>query len=88
MGVEMHAFLLTPNDSTAPNTTATVSSEPKTAGWNNDDVTVTLDATDEGGSNVESISYSLNGDTRTLQGDRAHNLCRNHQTHDPHPIRS
>jgi probable HAF family extracellular repeat protein len=59
--LQVRAFLLTPNDSIAPNTTASISSEPNAAGWNNEDVTVTLDATDEGGSNVEGITYSASG---------------------------
>jgi probable HAF family extracellular repeat protein len=62
-------FVLTPNDASAPNTTRTVS--PDVADWNNGDVTVTLDATDEGGSNVKEISYSINGDVNTVHGDRA-----------------
>jgi probable HAF family extracellular repeat protein len=64
-------FVLTPNDASAPNTTRTVSPGPDVAGWNNEDVTVTLDATDEGGSNVKEISYSINGDANTVHGDRA-----------------
>jgi probable HAF family extracellular repeat protein len=73
---QVRAFLLTPNDSTAPNTTATILPEPNAAGWNNKDVTVTLDATDEGGSNVEGITYSVSGaqpmDDRTVHGSSTH----------------
>ena len=65
-------FVLTPNDASAPNTTRTVSPGPDIAGWNNEDVTVTLDATDEGGSNVKEISYSINGDVNTVPGDSDH----------------
>jgi len=63
-------FVLTPNDASAPNTNRTVSPKPDVAIWNNEDVTVTLDATDEGGSNVKEISYSINGDVNTVHGDR------------------
>ncbi len=58
---QVRAFLLTPNDATAPTTVATTSPEPNAAGWNKDDVTIKLDATDEGGSNVEGITYSASG---------------------------
>jgi probable HAF family extracellular repeat protein len=58
---QVRAFLLTPNDPTPPNTTATLSPEPNAAGWNSTDVTVKLEATDEGGSNVEGIVYSARG---------------------------
>jgi probable HAF family extracellular repeat protein len=54
---KVRAFLLTPNDPTTPNTRATISPEPNAAGWNREDVTITLDATDVGGSNVEKITY-------------------------------
>jgi probable HAF family extracellular repeat protein len=70
---QLQAFLLTPNDATAPDTTATTSPEPNAAGWNKENVTVTLDATDEGGSNVEGITYSASGaesiDVSTVPGD-------------------
>jgi probable HAF family extracellular repeat protein len=70
---QVRAFLLTPNDATTPNTTATISPEPNAAGWNKKDVTVTLDATDEGGSNVETITYSATGaqpiDDQPVPGD-------------------
>jgi probable HAF family extracellular repeat protein len=59
--LQVRAFLLTPNDNIAPNITATISPEPNSVGWNNEDVTVTLAATDEGGSNVEGITYSASG---------------------------
>ena len=54
------AFLLTPDD-TAPKTAVEVSPGPNAAGWNNEDVIVKLKATDEGGSNVEGITYSATG---------------------------
>jgi probable HAF family extracellular repeat protein len=69
---KVRAYLLTPNDTTAPNTTATISPDPK-AGWNKEDVTITLDATDEGGSNVKEITYSATGvqpiKDQTMPGD-------------------
>ena len=57
-------------DEAAPTTTATRSVEPNAAGWNNEDVTVTLTATDnEGGSGVKEITYSINGgQPTTVQG--------------------
>jgi probable HAF family extracellular repeat protein len=58
---QVRAFLLTPNDLTAPNTEATLSPKPNIDGWNSNDVTVRLDAKDEGGSNVEGIVYSASG---------------------------
>ena len=71
--VKVRAFLLTPNDTTPPNTRATLSPEPNAAGWNNNDVTVSLEATDVGGSNVEEIVYSASGaqpiEEKTVRGD-------------------
>jgi probable HAF family extracellular repeat protein len=72
---QVRAFLLTPNDTTAPNTAAKVSPDPNAAGWNREDVTITLSATDEGGSNVEGITYSATGarpiGERTVRGSSA-----------------
>jgi len=48
-------------DTTAPVSTASVSTPPNAAGWNREDVSVTLGATDEGGSLLDSISYTLTG---------------------------
>jgi hypothetical protein len=49
-------------DTTPPTTTATVTPAPNGAGWNNSDVTVNLNATDNpGGSGVASITYSESG---------------------------
>jgi VCBS repeat-containing protein len=58
------------DDEVAPTTNATRSVEPNAAGWNNEDVTVTLTATDnEGGSGVKEITYSINGgQPTTVQG--------------------
>lgn len=52
-------------DTTAPITTRTLSPQPNANGWNNSDVTVTLNATDAGGSGVKEISYSVNGGAPT-----------------------
>jgi N-acetylneuraminic acid mutarotase len=49
-------------DLIAPQTTATRSVQPNIHGWNNGDVTVTLQAADNaGGSGVHSITYALSG---------------------------
>jgi probable HAF family extracellular repeat protein len=72
---QVRAYLLTPNDKTAPDTDANVSPGPNDAGWNREDVTVSLEATDEGGSNVEGITYSATGaqpiDAETKPGSSA-----------------
>jgi hypothetical protein len=44
-----------------PVTTVATTPLPNTAGWNNSNATVTLDATDHGGSGVQSIQYWLSG---------------------------
>lgn len=51
-------------DTVPPTTTASLSQEPNSAGWNDSDVTVTLNAVDTGGTNpsgVQQISYSATG---------------------------
>ncbi|MEO8681553.1 MAG: kelch repeat-containing protein, partial [Vicinamibacterales bacterium] len=49
-------------DGVAPQTTATRSLAPNGNGWNNGNVTITLNAADEdGGSGVQSLAYSLAG---------------------------
>jgi hypothetical protein len=49
-------------DTTKPSTSATRSVEPNAAGWNKENVTVKLDATDnEGGWGVDKITYSASG---------------------------
>jgi probable HAF family extracellular repeat protein len=63
-----HAFLLTPVpvDNTPPTTTAIPSPGPNSNGWNNTDVTVNLNATDNpGGSGVKQIQFSLSGAENT-----------------------
>lgn len=58
-------------DTTKPTTSATVSPQPSTFGWNKEDATVKLKATDnEGGWGVKEISYRINeGEPTTKQGD-------------------
>jgi hypothetical protein len=63
-------------DTTPPTTTATVIPAANGAGWNNSDVTVNLNATDNsGGSGVASVSYSASGaqniSTTTVSGSSA-----------------
>ena len=49
-------------DATKPTTSATRSVEPNPGGWNNENVTVNLNATDnQGGSGVQKITYSASG---------------------------
>src|SRR5262249_46036619 len=57
-------------DKSAPLTTATISPLPNSAGWNQTDSTVTLNAIDRG-SGVQSIHYSLSGAQTTSAGDQA-----------------
>jgi hypothetical protein len=53
-------------DNTPPTTTATPSPGPNTNGWNNTNVTVTLNATDNpGGSGVKQIQFALGGAQNT-----------------------
>jgi len=57
-------------DTTKPSTSATRSPEPNEAGWNKDNATVTLKATDnEGGWGVEKITYSASGAQTIAQTD-------------------
>jgi len=71
------ALLLTPGsdipppaDTTKPSTSATRSVEPNAAGWNKDNVTVKLNATDnQGGSGVQKITYSASGAQTIAQTD-------------------
>ncbi len=57
-----------PVDSRAPTSTASFSPNANAAGWNNANVAVDLDATDEqGGSGVKEIQYSLTGSGTTVQ---------------------
>ena len=49
-------------DVIAPGVVASLSSSPNAAGWNNSNVTVTLNASDnQGGSGVQNITYSASG---------------------------
>ena len=49
------------SDQVKPVTTASVTPTPNGAGWNSAAVTVTLTATDTGGSGVKNITYSVDG---------------------------
>jgi alpha-tubulin suppressor-like RCC1 family protein len=70
-----HSLALASIDNAAPDTTDTPSPAPNAAGWNNSDVTVSLSATDTGGSGVEEIIYSATGAqpiaSTTVPGDTA-----------------
>jgi len=57
---DMGAYEAPKADVTPPVTTAAAAPVPNSAGWNQTDTTVTLNATDSG-SGVQSISYSLSG---------------------------
>src|SRR5262245_13671160 len=57
---DMGAYEAQPVDATPPITTAAAAPVPNSAGWNQTDTTVTLNATDSG-SGVQSIHYSLSG---------------------------
>jgi probable HAF family extracellular repeat protein len=58
----LQGFLLTPNDTTAPTTTATPTGTPGNGGWFRSDVTVNLTATDNpGGFGVARITHSATG---------------------------
>jgi hypothetical protein len=54
-------FTTAASDTTPPSTTHTFSPQPNAAGWNNSNVTVTLSATDTGGSGIKDIRYSATG---------------------------
>lgn len=57
-------------DSTAPATTEQMTPAPNSAGWNNSPTQVVLSATDNAdGSGVASITYTLDGETTTVQGN-------------------
>ena len=56
-----------PAETTPPTTTATPSPTPNVNGWNNTNVMVTLNATDnEGGSGVKEIHYAINSGPETV----------------------
>src|SRR5215208_4016099 len=65
-GVKTHTL---GSDTTKPSTSATRSVEPNAAGWNKANVTVRLNATDEGGSGVDKITYSASGAQTIAQTD-------------------
>jgi Tol biopolymer transport system component len=59
-----------PPDTTKPSTNATRLVEPNAAGWNKENVTVSLKATDDqGGSGVQKITYSASGAQSIAQTD-------------------
>jgi len=78
------ALLLTPRsdipppaDTTKPSTSATRSVEPNAAGWNKENVTVRLNATDnQGGSGVQKITYSASGAQSIAQTDAPGDLVK------------
>ena len=57
---DMGAYEAQPVDVTPPVTTAAAAPVPNSAGWNQTDTTVTLNAADSG-SGVQSVRYSLSG---------------------------
>jgi parallel beta-helix repeat protein len=59
--IDIGAFEAPTLDQTSPVTVATMSPLPGLSGWNTTSVTLTLNATDNGGSGVQSITYSLSG---------------------------
>src|SRR5215208_5331085 len=66
-GVKTHTL---GSDTTKPSTSATRSVEPNAAGWNKENVTVRLNATDnQGGSGVQKITYSASGAQTIAQTD-------------------
>ncbi len=58
-------------DTTRPATAANGSPAANATGWNNSDVTVSLSASDEGGSGVQEIVYSLGGTQTVVAGSTA-----------------
>ena len=57
-------------DNTKPSTSAARSVEPNAAGWNKENITVTLNATDnQGGSGIQKITYSASGAQSIAQTD-------------------
>jgi hypothetical protein len=71
MGLDDVKLTTTPDaDTTKPSTSATPSVEPNAAGWNKENVTVRLNATDnQGGSGVQKITYSASGAQTIAQTD-------------------
>lgn len=62
-GAQFSTSGLCQSDTIPPVTTAVAAPQPNTAGWNNSDVTVVLNSTDNevGGSGVKQIQFSLTG---------------------------
>jgi hypothetical protein len=63
------ATYVTPPDTTAPTTTATLTPEPNEDGWNNSDTVVSLSAEDQAGSGIDKITYSTSGAQIIAQTD-------------------
>jgi hypothetical protein len=59
--IDMGAYEALNLDVSKPVTVATVTPAPGVSGWNTSNVTVTLNASDAGGSGIESITYTLSG---------------------------
>lgn len=70
-----HSLALANSETIAPTTTVTALPTSNANGWNNSDVTVSLSATDTGGSDVKEITYSATGaqatPSSTVSGDSA-----------------
>ena len=70
-----HSLALANSETIAPTTTVTALPTSNANGWNNSDVTVSLSATDTGGSDVKEITYSATGaqatPSTTVSGDSA-----------------
>jgi len=76
-GTDFTTIAYSRQDTTPPMTAATTSPGPNSNGWNNTNVTVTLNSTDSesGGSGAKQIQYALSGaqsvDTQTVPGSTA-----------------
>jgi hypothetical protein len=70
MGLDDVKTSIADPDTTKPSTSATRSVEPNTAGWNKENLTVRLNATDnQGGSGIQKITYSASGAQSIAQTD-------------------
>lgn len=59
---------ITVKEKVAPTASASVSPQPNTAGWNKENATVTINASDDGGSGLKEISYKVGeGEPQTAQ---------------------
>lgn len=72
---KIYAFGLLVNDITPPTTTLTQSPLPNANGWNNTNVNITLNATDNnGGSGIKEIHYTINGGTESIISNSSANF--------------